>query len=58
MHSRLDDPEWRYDITPEFLDGMNVADFVDPEVDRRLAELEVDSMLLVQYADDFITRCG
>lgn len=32
--------EWKYDIIPEIMDGKNIADFVDPEIDARLAELE------------------
>jgi nucleolar GTP-binding protein len=36
----LDDPSWRYDIRPEILDGKNVYDFVDPEIEALLEELE------------------
>ncbi|KAJ1945108.1 Nucleolar GTP-binding protein 1, partial [Kickxella alabastrina] len=32
--------EWKYDIIPEILDGKNVADFIDPEIEEKLAELE------------------
>jgi hypothetical protein len=36
----LEDPEWRYDIMPEVVNGHNVADFIDPDIDAKLAELE------------------
>ncbi len=39
-HYLLEDPAWKQDIIPEFMDGHNVADFVDPDIDARLAELE------------------
>jgi nucleolar GTP-binding protein len=38
----LEDDGWKYDIMPEILDGHNVADFVDPDIDARLAELELE----------------
>lgn len=36
----LEDDEWKYDVMPEILDGHNVADFVDADVEAKLAELE------------------
>jgi nucleolar GTP-binding protein len=36
----LEDDAWKYDIMPEILDGHNVADFIDPDIDAKLAELE------------------
>lgn len=39
-HYLLANPEWKYDIMPEVIDGHNVADFVDPDIDAKLAELE------------------
>ena len=36
----LKNPEWRFDVVPEIYEGHNVADFVDPEIDARLEELE------------------
>lgn len=36
----LAEPSWRYDVVPEIIGGHNVADFVDPDIDARLAELE------------------
>ena len=39
-HYLLEDDDWKYDIMPEILNGKNVADFVDPEIEEKLAELE------------------
>eukprot|EP00894_Picocystis_sp_ML_P003468 jgi/Pico_ML_1/53985/g4436.t1 len=36
----LEVQEWKGDIVPEIMDGKNIADFVDPEIDARLAQLE------------------
>ena len=32
---RLEDDSWKYDIIPEIMDGHNIADFVDPDIDAR-----------------------
>lgn len=39
-HYRLHNQEWAGDAIPEIMDGKNVADFVDPDIERRLEELE------------------
>jgi nucleolar GTP-binding protein len=39
-----------YDIIPEIMDGHNIVDFVDPDIDRRLAELEKEEGLLLAEA--------
>ena len=36
----LEDDGWRYDHVPEVLNGQNVYDFVDPDIEARLAALE------------------
>jgi len=36
----LKDPEWRFDKIPQILDGKNIADFVDPDIEEMLEELE------------------
>lgn len=38
----LRDDAWTNDIVPEIMDGKNVADFVDPDVVEKLAQLEDD----------------
>ena len=39
---RLAVAAWKHDIVPEILDGKNVFDFVDPDIEQRLAELEAE----------------
>jgi nucleolar GTP-binding protein len=36
----LANPEWKHDRVPEIFNGMNVADYVDPEIEAKLAALE------------------
>ena len=36
----MEDPDWKYDIQPELLDGKNVADFIDPDIMEKLEALE------------------
>ncbi|KAK4166790.1 P-loop containing nucleoside triphosphate hydrolase protein [Cladorrhinum sp. PSN259] len=36
----LANPEWKYDKIPEIVDGKNVYDYVDPDIDAKLAALE------------------
>lgn len=38
----LKNPEHQFDIVPEIIDGKNIADFIDPDIDQRLAELEAE----------------
>lgn len=38
----LENPEWKYDKIPEILDGKNVADYIDPDIEAKLAELEAE----------------
>lgn len=36
----MDVDEWAFDKVPEIMDGMNVADFVDQDIDAKLRDLE------------------
>ena len=38
----LKNPEWKYDAVPETMDGMNVADFIDPDIMKKLEALEAE----------------
>jgi len=38
----LKNPDWKYDDVPEQMDGMNVADFIDPDIMKKLEALEAD----------------
>jgi nucleolar GTP-binding protein len=43
----LKDSEWKFDAIPEIMDGKNIADYIDPEIERKLAELEAEEEQLV-----------
>ncbi|OCK76103.1 nucleolar GTP-binding protein-like protein [Lepidopterella palustris CBS 459.81] len=38
----LDNPDWNEDRVPEVFDGKNVYDFIDPEIEAKLAALEAE----------------
>jgi hypothetical protein len=50
-HWSLKQPEWVNDVIPEIMDGKNILDFVDPEIDARLAELEEEEDQRAQLAE-------
>jgi len=37
---QLEDDDWKYDRVPEVFDGKNVSDFIDPDIEAKLAALE------------------
>ena len=37
---KLDDEDWKYDRVPEVFDGKNVSDFIDLDIETKLAALE------------------
>ncbi|XP_066375737.1 nucleolar GTP-binding protein 1-like [Miscanthus floridulus] len=53
-HYILANDEWKEDILPEILDGHNVADFLDPDIQVRCEELEREEGLRLeeQAAED------
>lgn len=38
----LANPDWNHDKVPEFFNGKNVADYVDPDIEEKLAQLEAE----------------
>ncbi|KAF3105641.1 Nucleolar GTP-binding protein 1 [Orbilia oligospora] len=38
----LDNEEWKFDKIPEIFDGKNVYDFIDPDIESKLAALEAE----------------
>lgn len=49
-HFQLKKVEWKYDVVPEIMDGHNVADFVDEDIEARLMELEKEEDMLFNAA--------
>lgn len=36
----LENDEWKFDIMPEIIDGKNITDFIDPDIEEKLEALE------------------
>ncbi|RKO86081.1 hypothetical protein BDK51DRAFT_35301, partial [Blyttiomyces helicus] len=45
---QLKDNSWKYDIIPEIMDGKNIADFIDPDIEDKLEALEREESRLVE----------
>jgi len=43
----LENQNWKYDVVPEILDGKNIADFVDPDIEAKLKALEEEEEALL-----------
>ncbi|CAI0628648.1 unnamed protein product [Linum tenue] len=52
-HYILADDDWKLDILPEFLDGHNVYDFIDPDILQRVEELEREESAVEEDGGDF-----
>ena len=50
-HWQLKTPEWVHDVIPEIMDGKNILDFVDPDIEQRLQELEEEEEQRAQLAE-------
>jgi len=50
-HWELKKPEWINDVIPEIMDGHNILDFVDPDIEAKLAELEREEDQRIQLAE-------
>lgn len=50
-HFILENPAWKYDIAPEIMNGMNVWDYVDPDIERKLQELEAEEEARLQAVE-------
>ncbi len=44
----LKDDEWKFDAIPEIIDGKNVADYIDPDISKKLADLEMEEEQLIK----------
>lgn len=43
----LANDDWKYDTIPEIMDGKNVADFIDPDIEEKLNALEREEERLI-----------
>jgi nucleolar GTP-binding protein len=51
------DDDWKHDVMPEIVDGHNVADFFDPDIEERLAKLEAEEEIF-DYDESFMDLTG
>ena len=49
-HYMLDNPAWKRDIMPEIIDGKNIMDYVDPDIEAKLEALEMEEEALAAAA--------
>ena len=40
QHFILEKPEWKDDVMPEIMDGKNIFDYIDPDINQKLQALE------------------
>ena len=43
----LKDDEWRFDAIPEIIDGKNISDYIDPDIEAKLLALENEEDQLI-----------
>ncbi len=53
----LHDPSWKHDIMPEIIEGHNVLDFIDPDIEARLEALEREEDALAAEAELEVSLC-
>mmetsp|Transcript_16063 Transcript_16063/g.37234 ORF Transcript_16063/g.37234 Transcript_16063/m.37234 type:complete len:706 (-) Transcript_16063:1535-3652(-) len=44
----LKEDEWKFDAIPEIIDGKNVADYIDPDIAKKLTDLEMEEEQLIK----------
>lgn len=53
-HALLENPEERYDVVPEIWEDLNVADFIDPDIEAKLNALEAEeAALLAEFEEKY-----
>jgi len=49
---QLENPDWKFDIIPEIIDGKTIFDYVDPDIERMLEELEREENERISTLED------
>jgi len=47
----LKEPEWRFDAIPQIINGKNIQDYIDPDIEAKLLDLEKEEEQLTQEAE-------
>merc|ERR1712188_157006 len=48
----LRNEEWKYDSIPEIIDGKNISDFIDPDIEELLDQLEAEELEQLQILEN------
>ena len=48
---KLENPDWKYDVWPEIMDGKNVYDFVDKDILKKVEALEKEEENIINNKD-------
>lgn len=54
-HFSLAKEEWKYDAVPEIMNGKNIFDFVDPDIERKIMQLEKEQADWVMPEEELLT---
>lgn len=52
----MENEAWKYDAVPEILNGKNIFDFVDPEIERKIMQMEEEQKNLVMPGEELLTE--
>lgn len=55
-HFILENPEWKYDAIPEIINGKNIFDYVDPEIEKKLMMLEEEQKNYVMPEEELLNE--
>lgn len=47
----LENDDWKFDAIPQFMDGKNIADFIDADIETKVATLEAEEEQLIAEAE-------
>ena len=52
----MENPEWKYDAIPEIINGKNIFDYVDPDIERKIMMLEEEQKNFVMPEEDLLNE--
>jgi len=52
----LKDDSWKFDSIPEIMDGINIADWIDPDIVNKVRELEKEEVLRIQRLEELMAN--
>jgi len=52
----LKDETWKFDSIPEIMDGINIADWIDPDIVNKVRDLEKEEALRIQRLEEIMAN--